>query len=323
MTEPVNNSDGQGPRMPPEQSTPADTQPSVVDVKESTDNGEASAANQDSTDSALVRGYKSIMNQPNDSTQKTLFVTVAMCLVCSIIVSAAAVLLRPTQAANAALDRKRNIVQVAGLINDDSDVQISVNEAFSNVETRVVNLDTGQFSDRFDGVEYDQYAAASDPALSKALNKGEDIAGIGRRAQFAEVYLVGGSDNFEQIVLPIHGLGLWSTLYGFVSLESDLTTISGLKFYNHAETPGLGGEVDNPAWQNKWNGKLAFDNNGQVKIEVVKGAVDPGSKEADWQVDGLAGATLTSRGVSQLLRFWLDEQGFGPFLKNLKQREAS
>ncbi len=292
-----------------------DAQPAVIHVSQP---GEASS-NQATNESGLTGRFKSVLNQPNDSTQKTLLVTVIMCLLCSVIVSAAAVLLRPTQAANAALDRKRNIVQVAGLLKDEGSVEV----AFKDVESRIVNLDTGEYTDQFNGVEYDQYAAASDPNLSIALDKKDDIAGIGRRAKFAEVYLIGGSENFKQIVLPVHGLGLWSTLYGFVSLDQDLTTITGLKFYNHAETPGLGGEVDNPIWQDKWKGKLAFDDTGNVKIEVVKGTVVPGNQNAAWQVDGLAGATLTSRGVSQLLRFWLDEQGFGSFLKNLKQREAS
>jgi len=268
---------------------------------------------------AFLAPIKSIMNQPNDSTQKTLLVAVIMCLACSLIVSAAAVMLRPTQDANAALDRKRNIVQVAGLLDAGGNVEA----AFENVSSRMVNLDTGEFTAELDGVEYEQYAAARDPQMSIALDKSEDIAGIGRRARFAEVYLIGGEAEFDQIVLPIHGLGLWSTLYGFVSLSSDLTTISGLKFYAHAETPGLGGEVDNPVWQGKWEGKLAFDDAGDVQIEVIKGIVDPKGAAAIHQVDGLAGATLTSRGVSQLLRFWLDEQGFGAFLKNLKQGGVS
>ncbi len=272
-----------------------------------------------SSDSGLMARLKGVMAQPNDSTQKTLLVTVIMCLVCSVVVSAAAVVLRPTQEANAALDRKRNIVQVAGLLEEGGDVEA----AFKNVNARIVNLDTGEYTDQFNDVGYDQYVAARDPNLSIELTKETDIAGIGRRAQYAEVYLIGSEENFEQIVLPVHGLGLWSTLYGFVSLESDLQTISGLKFYKHAETPGLGGEVDNPVWQGKWKGKLAFDEAGQLQVEVVKGVVDPASSTAAYQVDGLAGATLTSRGVSQLLRFWLDEQGFGGFLDKLKQREAS
>ena len=266
----------------------------------------------------LLSRFKAIMAQPNDSTQKTLLVALIMCFACSIIVSAAAIVLRPTQEANAALDRKRNIAEVAGLLKAGGDVEA----AFANVETRIVNLETGEFTDEFADTEYDQYAAARDPQLSIALDKDQDIASIGRRARYAEVYLIGGDDDFQQIVLPVHGLGLWSTLYGFISLNSDLTTIAGLKFYDHAETPGLGGEVDNPNWQSKWEGKLAYDNSGNVQIEVVKGVVDSGAQNAAYQVDGLAGATLTSRGVSQLLRFWLDEQGFGPFIEKLKQTGA-
>lgn len=261
---------------------------------------------------------KHLLSQPNDSTSKTLTVTVILCLACSIIVSGAAVLLRPVQAVNAELDRKRNIVAVAGLLDTEGDVE----SAFANIETRMVDLETGEFTDEFTDVEYDQYVAARDPELSSEVPSGEDIAGIGRRARYAEVYLVGGVDNLQQIILPIHGLGLWSTLYGFVALEGDLTTISGLKFYAHAETPGLGGEVDNPAWQAKWPGKLAYDESGDVRIEVIKGVVDSNAADAMYAVDGLAGATLTSRGVSQLLRYWLDDQGFGAFLNKLASKEA-
>lgn len=263
-----------------------------------------------------VDKLKAILAQPNDSTQKTLTVALIMCLACSVVVSAAAILLRPTQAANAALDRKRNIVEVAGLLEPGGDVEA----AFENVERRIVDLDTGEFSDKFKDVEYNQSVAARDPDLSTSIARSEDIAGIGRRPRYAEVYLIGGVDALEQIVLPVNGLGLWSTLYGFVSLEPDLKTIVGLKFYDHAETPGLGGEVDNPAWQAKWKGKLAYDDAGAVKIEVIKGVVNNQSANAPYQVDGLAGATLTSRGVTQLLRYWLDEQGFGPFLEKLNQQ---
>ena len=266
----------------------------------------------------LVARLKGVLAMPNDSTEKTIAVAFILCLACSIVVSAAAVLLRPTQAVNAALDRKRNIVEVAGLIEAGGDVDA----AFENVERRMVDLETGEFTDQFMDVEYDQYVAARDPELGVSIPGDEDIAGIGRRAKYAEVYLIGGDDGFQQIVLPVNGLGLWSTLYGFVSLESDLKTIAGLKFYDHAETPGLGGEVDNPAWQAKWKGKLAYDDTGDVRIEVIKGVVNPNANDAAYEVDGLAGATLTSRGVSQLLRYWLDEQGFGTFLDNLRQRET-
>ncbi len=266
----------------------------------------------------LMGQFKAIMALPNDSTKKTLAVALVMCLACSIVVAGAAVLLRPMQSENAALDRKRNILAVAGLLQPGDDIE----KAFANVQRRMVDLETGEFTDKFMDVEYDQYVAARDPELSVAIPGDEDIAGIGRKARYSEVYLVGEGDDFTQIILPVNGLGLWSTLYGFVSLDSDLKTIQGLKFYDHAETPGLGGEVDNLDWQAKWKGKLAYDETGEVRIQVIKGVVDEKSADAAFSVDGLAGASLTSRGVSQLLRFWLDEQGFGTFLENLRQQGA-
>jgi Na+-transporting NADH:ubiquinone oxidoreductase subunit C len=110
-------------------------------------------------------------------------------------------------------------------------------------------------------------------------------------------------------------------LYGFVALESDANTIAGLGFYEHGETPGLGGEVDNPRWKALWEGKRAY-RDGQVAINVAKGAVNPQSSGANWQVDGLSGATLTSRGVSNLVQFWLGAEGFQPYLTNLRGGDA-
>ena len=99
---------------------------------------------------------------------------------------------------------------------------------------------------------------------------------------------------------------------GFLVLEADANTVFGLQFYEHAETPGLGGEVDNPSWRAKWAGKLVYSTQGIPNIEVVRGHVTSKGHSARHQVDGLAGATLTSRGVTNLLQYWLSEQGFGP-----------
>jgi len=153
------------------------------------------------------------------------------------------------------------------------------------------------------------------------LDAAIDTASIKRQPKYATVYLARNeAGEVETIVLPINGYGLWSTLYGFLALKTDLNTVVGLGFYEHAETPGLGGEVDNPKWKSLWPGKKVFGENGNVKIELVKGSVDPASPNADYQVDGLAGATLTSRGVSHLVQFWLGENGFGPFLAKLKEQ---
>ena len=259
-----------------------------------------------------------VLKLPNDNPKKTLIVAVALCLVCSVVVSGAAVLLRPLQIENAALDRKRNIVEVAGLLGSGGNVE----EAFKRIEPRVVDLETGDFAEDIDPLRYDQRKASKDPERSVALSPDEDIAGIGRRARYSIVYFVRDGDAIRQVILPVHGYGLWSTLYGFLALKGDFRTVSGLKFYDHAETPGLGGEVDNSSWREKWDGKIAFDESGKAIIEVTKGVVDQRRPGAEHRVDGLAGATLTTRGVDNLLKFWLGENGFGPFLSRMREKEA-
>ena len=254
----------------------------------------------------------------NDSVSKTLIVAFSLCIVCSIIVSGAAVILKPAQEVNKTLDRKRNILSAAGMLDDG----MTIDEQFSQVTTRVVDLRTGKFTDEIDAEKYDQRKAAKDPAASDALTTEQDKAKVSRREHFAIVYLVEDSaGDIDKIILPVHGAGLWSTLYGFVALESDGNTVAGLGFYEHAETPGLGGEVDNPRWKSLWPGKQVY-RDGQAAIGLIKGSVDPAGANAPWQIDGLAGATLTARGVTNLVQFWLGEDGFEPFLNNLKSGEA-
>lgn len=254
----------------------------------------------------------------NDGIKKTLIVALSLCIVCSVIVSTAAVVLKPAQQANQALDRKRNILAAAGMLEDN----VSVEEQFARMTTRVVDMRTGKFTDDIDPASYDQRGAAKDPAASDALSTEEDIAKIFRREHYAVVYLAENAQGgVEKIILPIRGYGLWGTLYGYLALEGDASTVAGIGFYEHKETPGLGGEVDNPRWKDLWHGKQAYED-GELAISVIKGTVDPQSARASYQVDGMAGATLTTRGVSNLVQFWLGDNGFAPFLNNLKSGEA-
>ncbi|WP_341705963.1 Na(+)-translocating NADH-quinone reductase subunit C [Halopseudomonas sp.] len=259
------------------------------------------------------------MSAKKESVARTLTVALLVCLVCSVVVSAAAVALKPVQTTNKLQDKQRNILQIAGLF----DPSVSVQEQFQEITPRLVDLRTGEFSDALDALTFDQQKASKDPAMSQQLDGEQDIASIRRRADYSTVYVVENPDgSIKTLILPIHGYGLWSTLYGFMALESDLKTVVGLGFYQHAETPGLGGEVDNPNWKAQWTGKVVFDESGEPAISVVKGSVDPSNPNAEHQVDGLAGATLTSRGVENLVRFWLGEDGFGPFLEHLRAGEA-
>ena len=107
---------------------------------------------------------------------------------------------------------------------------------------------------------------------------------------------------------------MWCTLYGYISLDSDLNTVKGIEYYDHKETPGLGGEVDNPDWKSDWDGKKVYDSSGKVILYVTKG---PSSEE--YEIDGISGATLTSNGVTNMIRYWLGENGYGPVLQKLRE----
>jgi len=254
------------------------------------------------------------MSSNKDSIKSTITVALLLCLVCSIVVSGAAVLLKPMQQANKMLDKKKNVLLAAGIETQGQDVDA----LFGQFTARVVDLETGLYTDDIDAETYDQRKASKDPELSAVLADDEDIASINRRAHYATVYLLETEGQIERIILPVKGYALWSTLYGFLALEGDANTVAGLGFYEHAETPGLGGEIDNPRWKALWPGKKVFDANGDLAVELVKGAVDAASPSAIHQVDGLSGATLTANGVENLLLFWLGEKGFGPYLNNLR-----
>ncbi|MEL7255640.1 MAG: Na(+)-translocating NADH-quinone reductase subunit C [Pseudomonadota bacterium] len=247
---------------------------------------------------------------PPDSIGKTIFVAVGVCLVASMVVSSVAVSLRPTQEVNQLKDKQINILQVAGVY----DPEVDVVEAFNAFEPQVLELETGTFTDQFDATTFDDIAAADDPATSVAL--ADDPAGIGRKATYRTVYLLRNEDgSLDKAILPLHGYGLWSTLYGYIAVEEDGNEIYGLQFYSHAETPGLGAEVDNPRWKAQWNGKQLKDDEGNLAITVAKTAPPQGD---EYHIDALAGATLTTVGVDNLVKFWMGEEGYTPFLENMQ-----
>ena len=262
----------------------------------------------------------------NDSIKKTLLVTVLLSLACSVVVSFSAVFLKPLQEQNVVLDVQRNILNISGLAKDAKALSADeIATLYQQVKPALVDLKTGKFVEKSDEkiAAYDQREAAKDPATSRALKGPEDIASIIRQANVAKVYLIEKDGKTESIMLPVHGYGLWSTMYGFLALDiNDLDTVVGFGFYDQGETPGLGGEVDNPIWKGRWPGKKVYDAKGDVALHVVKGLVDPSNPNAQAQIDGLAGATLTANGVSNLIQFWMGDQGFKPFLTNLKAGDA-
>lgn len=256
-----------------------------------------------------------------DSIPNILKVAVGLCLVCALLVSASAVLLRPKQTENREREEKKNILIAAdGLFDPETNTNNDVTKLFEQVEVKLVDLaDSDWYVEPRE--DYDQKRAVQSSEQSDPIPAAADVADVKRREKMAFVYLVNNSSGQpDQVVLPIRGYGLWSTLWGFISIDlqslkegPEYATVRGLTYYQHAETPGLGGEVDNPAWKSLWKGKHIFDKDWNVIIEVTKQAND------DSEVDALSGATITSNGVTNMMQYWLGEEGFGPYLQKLHE----
>lgn len=254
-----------------------------------------------------------------ESASKTLLVTFVVCLVCSVVVAGAAVLLRPIQDSNQKADLIRNVVAVSGLLTEG----LTEEQALQRIDARMIELATGDEAQGIDPDTFNIAKAGKDPEISTALTRQEDVAQIRREPRYLPVYrIVDDNGDLKRLILPVYGYGLWSTMYGFLALEADLRTVQGLRFYQHAETPGLGGEVDNPKWRAQWTGKVLFDDQWKVQVEVTKVEIDSSTPEAQHQVDALAGATITSRGVENLLKFWLSDKGYGPYLAHLRHERS-
>jgi len=253
-----------------------------------------------------------------ESVNKTFVVAIVLAAVCSLLVSGAAIGLRPLQEANKIRDRKKNILMVAGLY----DRKASVEESFQQIESQIVDLATGEYvaeDQQLDPETFDQRAATKDAEMSVSIPPDKDVAGIGRRAKYSLVYLVKKDDKLDQVILPVDGKGLWGAVYGFLALGGDLNTVKGITFYEHAETPGLGGEIENPTWKDRWLGKKIYDEQGALQFNIAKGAADQNNPH---EVDGLSGATLTVNGVSDMVKYWLSDDGFKKLLDRLQDKGA-
>lgn len=246
----------------------------------------------------------------------------AVCVFCSIFVAGSAVALKDKQDLNAVVDKQTQVLKVAGLVKEGEAIQAAeVTKRFEeNLVPRVVDLKTGEYVEDVDAKSFDTQAAMADPATS--IDAPANDAKVQRLPKQAKVYELKSPDGgIGAIILPVQGKGLWSTLKGFVALKPDATTVAGLTFYSHAETPGLGGEVDNPKWKALWPGRKVFDDKGEVKISVIKGQAGPAAEDP-YRVDGLSGATITSRGVSHLVQFWVGKEAFGPYLDKVRAGAA-
>lgn len=216
--------------------------------------------------------------------------TIGICVTVSSALAVLATELRPTQLAAAEFDRQKNVMMAAGLIErGDPRTREDLEKLYADRVKQVV-------VDTVDGVVVDGEAEALNAAAAE-----KDPKQSGRYRSIEQTMTEGG--KLDAIILPVSGKGLWSTCYGYLALAGDKNTVKGIQFYKHGETPGLGGEIENATWTGMWKGKKILNDKGElVSVTVKKGKIDQQKPvEKKHYVDGLAGATITSNGVSKFV----------------------
>ena len=262
-----------------------------------------------------------------DSITNTFVVSGLLCIICSVLVSAAAVGLKQKQTLNKELNQKKNILEVCKIAYTPNSIDTLFED---NIQSRLVDLRTGQYVDKTENgkLTVDTYS------LKKVLQTDNTIleidpAGLGGiRENHAVVFLY---PEKNQVIIPIRGRGLWSTLFGYISLAEDASTVSGITFYDHRETPGLGGEVEKEWFTGNFtetknkegeiinSEKRIRNHEGEIiSIKVLKGKADnnPNNKNRFHEVDGISGATVTSNGVTIFLKE--DLKRYEAFLNQLR-----
>ncbi|MCA8988328.1 MAG: Na(+)-translocating NADH-quinone reductase subunit C [Planctomycetaceae bacterium] len=259
-----------------------------------------------------------------DTVGGTFAIAAILCVLCSVIVSATAVGLRPVKEKNEQLAFQREVLVVLGLFDKKKDGNDKIPELFKQVEPLLVNIDEGKQAET-DKVSVETFKLAEvseNPELTVPIPSEKDLAGIGHRESITVIYLLRDtSGKIDQIVLPIRGKGLWSTMWGLLALDGDGKTVRGLTFYSDGETPGLGGEINNQRWKESWAKadcpKVLYDASGNVQISLYKGALTCETPNSEHLFEALGGATITTRGVESMMHYWLGDHGYKTLIGNL------
>lgn len=261
-----------------------------------------------------LRLWRRLLSLPNDSKAKTLGMAFAVSMICAVVVSSTAVMLRPLHEAHRARQQQLRLDETlaSGAVSGAADTASPA----GTMETLIVDLATGLKARDIQPSGFDMRAAAAVVETSMPLSPEEDIAGIGRRPKFAQIHVLRNQHGLELVVLPIYGTGYQSTIFAYLALKGDLRTVASLKIVEHGETPGIGAKIDEPAWQQLWPGKLLADADGQVRLTVARGTAS-----SEYEVDGITGATRTGNGISNMLRFWLGANGYAAVLDKLRTGE--
>ena len=208
-------------------------------------------------------------------------------IVCSFLLSLASEGLKNIYNKNVEVDKKKNILNAIGLNIMDYSIS-DIDTYFSNnIDTMIVNT-TGMIMSAISVIDLVEVENKQTGEIKYKYNSQE----------YLPIY-IDSKNNI--IIIPISGKGLWSSLYGYFAIDADnYSTVKGITFYAHGETPGLGAEISKKWFQNNFIGKEIFSHDNIFKsITVAKGKVGVNNK---YQVDGISGATITSNGVTTLLK---------------------
>ncbi|WP_138469614.1 FMN-binding protein [Poseidonocella sp. HB161398] len=259
-----------------------------------------------------IRAWQRLLAQPNDSRGKTVLVAVLTALFCTLLVSGATVVLRPVQTANRAAETQARLEALLAAIPGMSEILEASEDAV--LGTVVVDLDRGRAAQGITPGTLE--TALADTANWTALSPEEDVAGIGSRPDFAQIYLLREGGAVALMILPISGAGFNGAIDAMLAVNGDMETIAGIAILSQSETPGLGARIEEPAWQASFAGTRWQDASGEMRFEVARGRA-----ASEFEVDGITGATRTSSAMERIVRFWLGPKGYGPLIAAVKRGE--
>ena len=262
----------------------------------------------DAPDPNLWRRFLAL---PMESRPKTILAAFVVSAVCAVLVSSATVILRPIQAANRAAEEEARVEALVRGIPGMSDLLTEVGGSLSTV---VVDLARGRAAN--DVTPSTLLATLADTSNWTSLDAGQDLAGLGARPDYAQVFLLRDNDLVSLLLLPIAGQGYNGRIEAVLALRGDMNTIAGVTVTRQSETPGLGARIEEGAWQASFPGQQIFDSEGAVRFSVARGTAS-----SIHEVDGITGATRTSNAFTQMVRFWLGPDGYGPLIAAISRGE--
>ncbi len=259
------------------------------------------------------------MPKQHSNTYTIVFVTV-ISVICALLLSVAASMLQGRISANQELDVNKNILECLDAFGKDGlpakkEAKADDVKTFfsSRIEATIVN-------------PMGEELPTEGVTISK-LRPWKDVtdSSIDRKDLKLPVYILKAADgeSVAAYCIPVWGKGLWGAIYGYLAIEPDGETVRGITFLsNHKETPGLGARIVEAEWRAQWKAKTIFNADGKLApITLIKGGVRPDSKKASHQVDGISGATMTCKGVSQMMIDCLEL--YEPFLRKVKAKGST